>query len=157
MDTAPFHWTGELRNFEILMHDVFQGRMAGPAVEREKLDALSRWVDSVPTVKGSPHGHDLGAVERGQALFERADVGCASCHNGRDFTNNNSYDVGTGGTFQVPQLHSLAARAPYMHDGCAGTLADRFGSKCGGDQRHGNTAQLTQAQIGDLIAYLESL
>ena len=30
-------------------------------------------------------------------------------------------------------------RAPYMHDGCATTLADRF-TKCGGDARHGNTA-----------------
>jgi mono/diheme cytochrome c family protein len=159
MDTAPFHWTGELRNFEILMHDVFQGRMAGPLVERSQMDALARWVDSVPLVvgKGAARAHDAAAIERGQALFERPEVGCASCHNGRDFTNNNSYDVGTGGTFQVPQLHSLAARAPYMHDGCAKTLADRFSSKCGGDQRHGNTSQLTPAQIGDLIAYLESL
>jgi len=34
-------------------------------------------------------------------------------------TNNQSADVGTGGTFQVPSLVDLAHRAPYMHDGCA--------------------------------------
>lgn len=156
MDTAPFHWNGELRNLETLMHDVFQGRMAGPAIDRERLGALARWVDKVPTVKGGGH-LDADAVERGQKLFVSAAVGCATCHNGSDFTNGNSYDVGTGGTFQVPQLHSLAARAPFMHDGCAKTLADRFDGKCGGDVRHGNTSQLTKSEIGDLIAYLESL
>jgi len=155
MDTAPFHWNGELRNFETLMHDVFQGRMNGPSVDREHMDKLISWVDRVPAVK-TP-GHDRDAIERGQALFTSAAVGCATCHTGSDLTNGNSYDVGTGGTFQVPQLHSLAARAPFMHDGCAATLADRFGTKCGGDLRHGNTSQLTPAEIGDLIAYLESL
>ena len=156
MDTAPFHWNGELRNFEVLMHDVFQGRMNGPVIDREQMTALVRWVDRVPAVKGVAHG-DRAAIERGQQLFVSPAVGCNSCHNGADFTNGNSYDVGTGGTFQVPQLHSLAARAPYMHDGCAKTLADRFDGKCGGDVRHGNTSQLTQSEIGDLIAYLESL
>jgi hypothetical protein len=155
MDTAPFHWSGDERNFEILMHDVFQGRMNGPAVEREQLQALSGWMDTIPGLK--TRGHDDSAIERGGALFRNPAVGCATCHNGADFTNGSSYDVGTGGAFQVPQLHSLAARAPFMHDGCAATLADRFGSKCGGDQRHGNTSQLTPAEIGDLIAYLESL
>jgi hypothetical protein len=155
MDTAPFHWNGELRNFETLMHDVFQGRMAGPTVGRAELAALAAWVDKIPAVKTAP-AHLSEAGQRGKKLFESAGVGCASCHNGADFTNGLSYDVGTGGVFQVPQLHSLAARAPFMHDGCAGTLAERFG-KCGGDQRHGNTAHLTQTEIGDLIAYLESL
>jgi mono/diheme cytochrome c family protein len=114
-------------------------------------------VDKVPSLKPSLRGHGSDAVERGRTLFESAAVGCTTCHTGRDFTNGSSYDIGTGGTFQVPQLHSLAARAPFMHDGCAATLADRFGSKCGGDQRHGNTSQLSPAEIGDLIAYLETL
>jgi hypothetical protein len=57
----------------------------------------------------------------------------------------------------VPQLHNLAFRAPFMHNGCAKTLADRFSGACGGDDRHGLTSKLSQAQIADLIAYLESL
>jgi hypothetical protein len=157
MDTAPFHWSGDERSLEILMHDVFQGRMNGPAVDRERMQALAGWMDRIPGIKTAPKGNDDSAVQRGQELFRNPAVGCATCHNGADFTNGNSYDVGTGGAFQVPQLHSLAARAPYMHDGCAATLADRFGGKCGGDLRHGNTSQLTPAEIGDLIAYLESL
>ena len=43
-----------------------------------------------------------------------------------------------------------------MHDGCAKTLADRFGA-CGGGDAHGVTSTLTQAQLADLVAYLESL
>jgi hypothetical protein len=132
--------------------------MSGVTVAGDQMDALSGWVDRVPALKPSLRGgHDDAAVARGKALFDSAAVGCVTCHAGSDFTNGSNYDVGTGGTFQVPQLHSLAARAPFMHDGCAATLADRFGTKCGGDQRHGNTAQLGAAEIGDLIAYLESL
>jgi hypothetical protein len=43
-----------------------------------------------------------------------------------------------------------------MHDGCAPTLADRFGA-CGGGDRHGHTSQLTADQVADLVAYLDSL
>jgi cytochrome c peroxidase len=65
-------------------------------------------------------------------------------------------DVGTGKPYQVPSLRGLAARAPYMHDGCAATLHDRFGP-CGGGDRHGVTSALTTDQIDDLVAYLETL
>jgi hypothetical protein len=67
-----------------------------------------------------------------------------------------SADVGTDGTFQVPSLLNVAARAPYMHDGCAPTLADRFGP-CGGGDHHGVTSPLGAAQIADLVAYLQTL
>jgi cytochrome c peroxidase len=96
------------------------------------------------------------AAARGQALFARADVACASCHGGAHFTNNQSVEVGTRGTFQVPSLLGLRWRAPYMHDGCAPTLRDRFGA-CGGGDRHGRTSMLTRDQLDDLTAYLETL
>jgi len=43
-----------------------------------------------------------------------------------------------------------------MSDGCAATLFDRFDPACGGEL-HGNTAGLSEDQIIDLVAYLESL
>jgi hypothetical protein len=55
----------------------------------------------------------------------------------------------------------VGGRAPFLHDGCATTLTDRFGDRrvptCGGGDLHGKTAHLTSAQIADLVAYLESL
>jgi hypothetical protein len=42
-----------------------------------------------------------------------------------------------------------------MHDGCAATLADRFGT-CA-TVLHGNIAPLSSADIANLTAYLETL
>jgi cytochrome c peroxidase len=85
-------------------------------------------------------------------------VGCVSCHAGSKYTNNQNADVGTGGKFQVPSLIDVGSRAPFMHDGCASTLAGRFGAAgCGGGDKHGVTSHLTPAQLNDLVSFLESL
>ncbi len=83
-------------------------------------------------------------------------MACATCHGGPALTNNQTVDVGTGGAFQVPSLRGLAARAPYLHDGRAATLRERFEPSGGGD-RHGRTSGLTPMQISDLTAYLQTL
>src|SRR6478736_2507942 len=67
-----------------------------------------------------------------------------------------SIDSAAKDTLQVPSLIAVGYRAPFMHNGCAATLLDRFNPKCGGD-KHGNVATLTDAQRNDLVAYLESL
>lgn len=56
----------------------------------------------------------------------------------------------------MPSLRGIGLRAPFMHDGCAPTLHDRFGA-CGGGDKHGVTSGLTPAQIDDLVAYLMTL
>ena len=112
----------------------------------------------------APGNGDADAVARGQALFNEPNLGCATCHSGPRLTSNQTVDVNTGGggpdtgggAFQVPSLLGIAWRAPYMHQGCAATLEDRFGP-CGGGDRHGQTSKLTVAQRSDLIAYLETL
>jgi cytochrome c peroxidase len=129
--------------------------MGGRKVERERMDSLSGWLDQIKTVAPS-RMLDAGAVARGKALFHSPAVACVTCHNGNDYTSNATVDVGTGGAFQVPQLHNLALRAPYLHDGCAKTLRERF-TKCGGGDRHGITSKLSSTEIDDLVAYLESL
>jgi hypothetical protein len=58
----------------------------------------------------------------------------------------------------VPFLVRIGARAPFMHDGCAPTLKDRFlDPVCSGGDRHGKISHLSEAQIDDLVAYLETL
>jgi DNA-binding beta-propeller fold protein YncE len=154
MDTAPFHWSGDEANMTSLMHDVFQGRMSGGTVDDARTTALAQWLDQIPTVPASRRADDA-TVARGTKLFMSS--GCAVCHSGPDFTNNMTVDVGTGGMFQVPQLHGLGLRAPYMHNGCAATLQARFSSSCGGDSRHLVGGMLTDTQVTDLIGYLETL
>jgi hypothetical protein len=153
--TEPFHWSGDMETFDKLAHDVFQARMSGPKLDEEYVGALFRWIDKIPAM-APPTPEDPGAVERGKAIFNHADVACATCHSGERLTNNGSFDVKTGAAFQVPSLRGLAWRAPYMHTGCAPTLDARFDS-CGGGDAHGHTSQLTAEQRADLVAYLDSL
>jgi mono/diheme cytochrome c family protein len=131
------------------------GRMAGPSLDAQQSDALARWIDRLPAMPALPVASP-DSVDRGKALFNDAAVGCATCHSGPRLTNNLNMVVGTGVTLQVPSLRGVGWRAPYMHDGCAPSLLDRFEGKCGGD-RHGNTAHLGKAQLADLAAYLDTL
>jgi mono/diheme cytochrome c family protein len=153
--SEPFHWSGDMPDFNKLVSEVFVHRMGGPATSDAYNEALLDWMDTIPALP-SVSTLDAGAVARGQTLFEDPSVGCASCHNGARLSNNTTVDVGTGGPFQVPTLRGLAYRAPFLHDGRAGTLRERFNSKGGGDQ-HGVTSTFSASQIGDLITYLESL
>jgi hypothetical protein len=156
LGTAPLHWNGELKGFDSLMGEVFTGRMGGAPQSPRRVRAIALWVDSIPALPASPDV-DPSSVERGKALFESSAVGCATCHSGPLLTNNESVDVGTGGVFQVPSLRGVSARAPFMHNGCAPTLRDRFNVECGGDSRHGVTWNLTPGDLDDLVSYLEIL
>ena len=128
--------------------------MSGPHLQKDQVSAIARFLDSIPLL--APLAVDAQAAVRGRALFEDAQVGCASCHGGANATNNQTVSVGTGARLQVPSLLGVAHRAPYLHDGCAATLADRFSVNCGGGDAHGVTSSLSPAQIADLAAYLDS-
>jgi mono/diheme cytochrome c family protein len=154
--TAPFHWNGDLANVGELMSEVFVGRMGGVRQTEKRLDTLSEWLFSIKRPPAIRDSADDAAV-RGKALFESASVACTSCHSGEKLTNNQNASVSLQGSkLQVPSLVAIGYRSPFMHDGCAATLAARFDPACGGNA-HGNTADLSPAQISDLIAYLETL
>ncbi|WP_437734215.1 c-type cytochrome [Sorangium sp. So ce1335] len=155
LQTAPLHWSGDLMDLDGLMGEVFVSRMGGPKPGARRLDLMARYIDSLPAFPASPPEDDA-AVARGAALFHDKKVACADCHSGPMLTNNRNEDVGKDEILQVPSLLGIAGRAPFMHDGCAATLRDRFDPQCGGD-KHGDVSGLTPAQIDDLIAYLESL
>ena len=155
MDRAPYHWSGDQPDLPTLMDNVFAVRMAGPQPTRSEHISLPLFLNRVPAPAPIVQ-EDQTAVARGKALFEAPSVGCANCHNGPLYTNHTIVDVGTGGAFKVPSLLGVGARAPFLHDGSAATLRDRFGPTGGGDL-HGHTSQLTPMQVSDLVAYLESL
>lgn len=152
LDSAPYHWLGDLRDLPALYTEVFEGRMGGPPLSRADTAALTAWLDALPSIDAPPVV-DADAVERGARIAARSALGCQNCHFGR--ARQESVDVGTGHPFQPPSLRGLAFRAPYLHDGCAPTLADRFG-RCA-TRGHGTTDRLSARELDDLIAYLESL
>jgi mono/diheme cytochrome c family protein len=155
LETAPFHWSGDLATFDVLIDDVYQKRMSARVLPPKARAALAGWLDAVPLVPSA--GHDADAVARGLSLFSSAEVGCTTCHAGPALRAPGVYDVGTGGTFKVPSLHGVALRLPLLHNGCADTIAKRFDPECGGGDKHGTTSQLSSSQIADLVAYLGSL
>jgi mono/diheme cytochrome c family protein len=154
--TAPFHWNGDLKDLGVLMTEVFVKRMSGPDLDRGYIDVLSNWIDGIPALPKRP-ARDPAAVERGHALFQSPSLGCVSCHSGALLTNNNTVDVGTGRALQVPSLRGVGWRAPFMHNGCAPDLAQRFTAACGGGDKHGVTSKLTPTQVADLAAFVETL
>lgn len=157
--TAPFHWDGALPDVSELMSQVFVDRMGGVHQSPERRGALERWLFALkPPAADAPLDRDR--VLRGRRLFESFEVGCADCHRGARLTDNNSYDVATGEPgekFQVPSLIGLGTRSRLIHDGCASTLAERFGPDCGGGDRHGRVSQLDAGELDELIAYLATL
>lgn len=164
-ETAPFHWDGSLPNMGVLMDEVFVARMGGVFQTDERVGSLGAWVRSAePAIAAS--ATDLTttaeaeeAAARGKELFESKEVGCATCHSGPAFTDNVSYAVGTSGEerLQTPSLARVALHPPFMHDGCAKTLRERFEPACGGGDLHGKTSQLEASQLDDLVAYLATL
>ena len=154
LGNAPFHWAGDERDLAHLVDDVFVGRMRGPILDDAQLAALSSWLGALPPLP-VPAPRDPAAVERGRRLFQDPAVGCDTCHVGGG-TNRQIIDVGTRGLFKVPSLRGVWARAPFLHDGCAPSLRDRFGD-CGGGEQHGHTTFLNPGAIADLTAYLETL
>jgi cytochrome c553/mono/diheme cytochrome c family protein len=166
--TAPYHWSGEKADIIALTSDVYTGRMSGAQLDASQISVLATWLGAIPSPPAPSWVNPL-AASRGKLLFQGS-AGCASCHSGGKFTNNATTNVGTGGApvalpdggigadttnFQVPPLVGVGWRTPLMHDGCAATIADRFG-KCA-TAAHGPTDQLSAQDISDLTAYLETL
>jgi len=153
--TAPFHWDGDQMDIDHLMETVFVGRMGGVHQSEPRLSALTRWLFSLQP-PAPALAEDAASAERGRALFVSPEVGCSRCHSGDKLTNNETVDVGTGLVLQVPSLRGVAYRAPFMHNGCARTLHDRFDAACGGEA-HGDVRGLSPDAIDDLVTYLRTL
>ncbi len=152
--TAPYHWPGDEASFTALSNDVYTGRMGGQMLTSDQTTALMNWVQTIPPPP-APSWVDSAAASRGKAIFVGATAACSTCHLGPKLTNNQTMNVSTCGTFQVPPLVGVGWRAPLMHNGCAATFADRFG-KCA-TSGHGSLQGLSAADISDLTAYLDSL
>ncbi len=152
--TAPFHWKGDLGSLGELVDDTFVARMGGAAPTAEQISSLTRFLDSL-SAPPAPSPASPVDMTKGRAAFDAA--GCNSCHSGSSFTNSSTTSVGTGEAFQVPSLKGVSRRGPWMHDGCAKTLAQRLTDPTCGGSAHGDLTALTPAQRDDLLSYLGQL
>lgn len=179
---GPLHWSAnfdEVQDFERDIRESMGGAGFlseddhletldpwGPAAagRSEDLDALAAYVASLADrVPVSP----FSTTAEGQAAWDAG--ACGDCHLGERLTDSQGdpwlYDVGTltdasgqrlGETLtgiDTPSLLGVFYTAPYLHDGSAETLHERF--EVDGDGLHG--APLTPQEIDALVEHLRSL
>ncbi|MBK1792115.1 tandem-95 repeat protein [Persicirhabdus sediminis] len=189
------HWSGNFDEIQDFEHDIrgpFGGTgfladsdfntgsrnqplgdsKAGHSVE---LDALAAYVTSLKHEPRSPareaDGYMTASAYLGQRHF--ADLNCAQCHGGADFTDSASlvrHDIGTikvssgqrlSGLLDgidTPTLKGLADTAPYLHDGSAATLAEVFNATNAPDgSAHAVVRSLSASAQQELLDYIIQL
>jgi len=167
--TAPYHWAGEFPDFTAFASHTIGKRMGGSGPGPEGERQLLAFIDSMATPDNPFRGAAPTAAQaRGEAVFNKA--GCNTCHGGEALTNERMADVGTlvnsgavvddlnrlNQGLNTPSLLGLGRSAPYLHDGSVATLKERILRGKQSDQ-HGATAQLTSAEVDDLVEYLQAL
>lgn len=142
--------------------------------KNKALDALAEYTNS-HQYSLSPFSKSglTASAKRGQQLFFSEETKCATCHNGPMCTDSQPraiaeivrHDVGTGNDdptelmepkYDTPTLLGVYRSAPYLHHGKAATLQDVLTTFNKHDQ-HGNTSNLTDSQIQDLVEFLKAL
>ncbi|WP_408891700.1 c-type cytochrome [Myxococcus faecalis] len=168
-ETGPFHWSGEFPSMRDFLDATVRGRMGGTSLDGVMVAQLSAFIDVIPTPDNPYRGAvQTAAQARGEQVFKKA--ACDTCHEGAHFTNNKQADVGTFITtgpmrdddntrkrgLNTPSLLGLARTAPYLHDGSALSLKGRL-MQGRASNKHGTTADLTEAEVDDLVEYLRTL
>ncbi len=152
----------------------FGAAKAGLSEDLDALAAYLRTLDrELASPQRSPDGSRSAAAERGAGVFEAA--GCATCHSGPAYTDSGFvdgapvlHDVGTFGAgsgsrlgepltgLDTPSLLGLWHQPRYLHDGSAPSLEAVLTTR-NPEDRHGVTSTLSDAELADLVAFLESL
>jgi cytochrome c peroxidase len=129
-----------------------------PEEDALAIDAYLRSMKPVP----SPYlvkGKLSRAARRGKRVFKKA--GCARCHPAPLFVDMQMHDVGTakdldeGRKFDTPTLVEVWRTAPYLYDGRAATMADVF-ARFNGSNKHGDTSELTEKELSNLVKFILS-
>ena len=151
--THPYKWDGGDPTLEASLTNTMK-RLGGFGLAKEQVSALAAYVEALPAPRAPTR--DATAVARGKKVFD-GEVGCRTCHDGPKYTDNDLHELkGTLAKSDTPSLLGLAASAPYFHDGSAATLEALLRER---GKVHGmaDTSKLTDDQIRDLTAFLESL
>jgi len=177
-------WAALLQRLRPAYHDDFVA--AGyPAVDEASVkDAMATYQRSLLTPDSDFDRFLRGEAalpERAQAGFELfQSLGCSSCHQGINLGGNLFQKFGVLGdpfrgrketveadygrmlvtgdkadafVFRVPSLRNVAQTAPYFHDGSAATLDEAVEVMA----RVQLGFELSDEEIGDLVAFLETL
>lgn len=155
MGSHPFKWDGKDATITDSLTNTV-GRLGGSGLTKAEVKDLTEFLAALPAPR-TPSAEEPAAVARGRELFESDATGCGDCHNGPLLTDQNAHPVAPDlPEVDTPSLIGLASSAPYYHDGSAPTLEALLRGK-GNIHGMGRLSKLDDGQIGDLVAYMESL
>ncbi len=152
--THPYKWDGGDKDLKTSLAMTMK-RLGGFGLEAKQAEALQAYVEAMPNVRAPARPGVM--VVRGKTLFDSAQLGCRTCHDGATYSDNAQHKLsGTLAESDTPSLLGLHASAPYYHDGSAPTLESLLRDRAG---VHGmaDLSKLTDAQVADLTAFLETL
>lgn len=158
--TGPWTWHGWQTSLEQAMTKSLTESMQGPEPKPGDVAALVAYLE---TLKPAPNSHAIDdAARRGEAVFRSEKADCARCHSGRYFTDGKIHSVGLESRgdvykgYNTPSLLGVHDRPLLLHDGRARSLRDLLTRHHDPDRLTGKGA-LSEAELNDLIAYLNSL
>lgn len=153
--THPYKWDGGDKDLKTSLTTTMK-RLGGFGLDKAQTANLAAYLEVLP----APHTptRDVQMVARGKALFDSADVGCRSCHDGATYSDQTThkFQTSTLANADTPSLIGIAASAPYYHDGSAATLEALLRDR-GAVHGMAETATLSEQNISDLIAFLETI
>jgi DNA-binding beta-propeller fold protein YncE len=155
LNTHPYKWDGGDVDLKTSLTSTMK-RLGGTGLTPDQTVSLAAYLEAIPAPIAPTR--DVQQVARGEKLFDSAELGCRSCHDGKMYTDQvkHEFKAATLPEADTPSLIGLAASAPYYHDGSAATLEALLRDR---GRVHGmaETAKLTDKQLGDLISFLETL
>jgi cytochrome c peroxidase len=153
--TAPVTWTDDVVSVFDEVVITSQGRMGGSGLAEADALKIASFVDWTREPDLPLSGSTSASVLAGKVIFEREDVGCADCHNGAAFTDNEAYDMYGLTGVRTRSLVGVAASAPFLHDGSAPTIEAVLLTASDGSM--GDTSSLSKDELSDLADYIKSL
>ncbi len=158
--TGPWTWHGWQTTLEQVITKSLTDSMLGKPPTNGDVKALTEYLGTL-TPAANPHPRDE-AVKRGEAIFRSDKAECSRCHSGPHFSDGRIHAVGLESRGDVyrgynsPSLIGVFDRPLLLHDGRAKTLREVLNKHHNPKDIVGN-GELTEAELNDLIAYLNSL
>lgn len=163
LDTAPFHWPGDVPTVAALNDMTVLPFMGGSGLDNGSFQFVAAFIGTIRQAPSAAVTRALTELERhGEEVFFSEATQCGTCHGGAHFTDNRSWDVGTRADdrdithFQTPVLHGLHRSAPYGHDGKYQDMRALVDDLVRTDKM-GKGSHLTDEDADALVAYLNTL
>jgi DNA-binding beta-propeller fold protein YncE/mono/diheme cytochrome c family protein len=158
LGTHPFKWDGQDKD---LMTSLMKTtvRLGGGGIQTSDAADLRAYLESLPSIRVNEDVSlaTLASQKRGKRIFNDKEVGCSTCHSGKNYSDGKTYEFSDDiKHVNTPSLLGLAASAPYYHDGSAASLRDLV-LENGSVHGMGRLDSLEPQQVDDLVAFLETL